>query len=118
MQNVEDYRTNPSPAFTPKGSKPSTNEGHVEPPFKPRAMNPDRGPTRTLSSDMERVEANSMCDTIIELLDNFECVERLQLFNHDLSDAFSPTEEHHLQYVGFANSPSSPVITIVRPANT
>ena len=38
---------------------------------------------------MERAEANSMCDTVIELLDNFECVERLQLFNHNLSDALS-----------------------------
>lgn len=36
---------------------------------------------------MDGVEANSMCDTVIELLDNFECAERLHLFNHDLSNA-------------------------------
>lgn len=86
MQNVEEYRTNPSPAFTPKGSKPLTNEGHVEPPFQPRPMNPERGPTRTLNSDMDGVEANSMCDTVIELLDNFECVERLHSFDYNLSN--------------------------------
>lgn len=67
---------------------------------------------------MDGVEANSMCDTVIELLDNFECAERLHLFNHDLSNALFKTEEHHLQYAGFANSPSSPVITIVRSENT
>jgi hypothetical protein len=52
-------------------------------------MNPERGPTRTLSSDMDGAEANLMFDTIIELLDNFECVERLHLFDYSLSNALS-----------------------------
>lgn len=70
-QNVADYLSTPLPPFQGKGPQASTRDGHVEPPFRPRALNPKGGPTRTLSAQMDQAEATEMCQSVLVLLDEF-----------------------------------------------
>ncbi|KAG8808056.1 CDP-diacylglycerol-inositol 3-phosphatidyltransferase, partial [Serendipita sp. 399] len=70
-ENVAEYaRRGPDPSIE-RSNLPSTADGLVIPPPKPRLENPQFGPTRTLSSNMTEMEAKEMSDSILAMLDTF-----------------------------------------------
>ncbi|KAG8811395.1 hypothetical protein FRC18_003535 [Serendipita sp. 400] len=69
--NVAEYaRRGPDPLIE-RSNQPSTTDGLVILPPKPRANSPKFGLTRTLPSNMTEAEAKEMLDNILTMLENF-----------------------------------------------